>query len=235
MTGGAADRRWSRQQVAERAREARAHTAYGLVLLALSATIVFDLAAPDTRWATTVQTVLGAMTLAVTLVIAGASRRVSAPMAVLAVAAVVVAAARGFDASAGNAPSRFAALAITVIVLIVIGRDLVDHPRITVRTLLGAISFYLLIGLVFARTYAFIASLDGGRFFAQPGNDSPADYLYFSFVTQTTVGFGDLTPVTRIGRAFTIGNALIGQLYLVTVIALFVSTIGRERRPSAEE
>ena len=165
--------------------------------------------------------------------IAGASRRIVAAVATLSAAMLIVAVVRGVDRSViGDAPARFAALFLAALVLFVIGRDLVEHPRITVRTLLGAIAFYLLIGLVFARAYAFLASVDSGRFFAQPGKNSPADYLYFSYVTQATVGYGDLTPVTRIGRAFTIAEALLGQLYLVTILALFVSNIGRERRPA---
>jgi hypothetical protein len=212
---------------------ANTEAAYGLVLITLTATITFDLAAPETRWAAAVQTLLGAVALATTLVITRASRGMWVVLAVVVAAAVAVSLLRGADAVGANATSRLGALLITTLVLVVVARDLVRHPRITVRTLLGGIAVYLLIGLVFARLYAFLASVNSGRFFAQPGNDSPADYLYFSYITQATVGFGDLTPGTRLGRAFTIGNALIGQLYLVTVVALVVSNIGRERTPPA--
>jgi len=54
--------------------------------------------------------------------------------------------------------------------------------------------------------------------------------LYFSFVTQTTVGYGDLTAAGGFGRALAVLEALIGQLYLVTVIALLVSNLGPARR-----
>jgi hypothetical protein len=54
--------------------------------------------------------------------------------------------------------------------------------------------------------------------------------VYFSFVTLTTVGYGDLTASNEVGRAVAILEALAGQLYLVTIVALFVSNLGRERQ-----
>ena len=67
-----------------------------------------------------------------------------------------------------------------------------------------------------------------------PAFATVADYLYFSFVTQTTVGYGDLTAAGGFGRALAVLEALIGQLYLVTVIALLVSNLGSARRRARE-
>ena len=53
--------------------------------------------------------------------------------------------------------------------------------------------------------------------------------VYFSFVTLTTVGYGDLTASNSVGRAFAVQEALFGQIYLVTVVALLVSNLGRQR------
>jgi len=58
---------------------------------------------------------------------------------------------------------------------------------------------------------------------------SMADFLYYSFVTLTTVGYGDVTAATNLGRMLSVIEALVGQLYLVIVVALIVSNIGRER------
>ena len=55
------------------------------------------------------------------------------------------------------------------------------------------------------------------------------DHLYFSFVSLTTVGYGDLTPISDLGRMIAVSEALIGQLFLVTVVALVVGNIGRTR------
>jgi hypothetical protein len=72
----------------------------------------------------------------------------------------------------------------------------------------------------------------GSGFFAQPGSHSAAEFLYFSFITLTTGGFGDLTAGDDVGRMMAVVEALIGQrqLYLVTVVALVVGNVGQRRR-----
>ena len=66
-------------------------------------------------------------------------------------------------------------------------------------------------------------------FFAQPGPKTNVDFLYFSFITQTTVGYGDLTPGTDVGRVVVTFEALIGQVFLVTLVARLVSMYGTRR------
>jgi hypothetical protein len=94
----------------------------------------------------------------------------------------------------------------------------------------GAISAYLLLGLLFTYLYAFLGAV------GQPplsGLDDDArlnEYLYFAFTTLTTTGYGDLSPVTNVARATAILEALLGQLYLVTVLALVVGRIRPIRR-----
>jgi hypothetical protein len=56
--------------------------------------------------------------------------------------------------------------------------------------------------------------------------------VYFSFTTLTTAGFGDLTARTDLGHTLTVFEALIGQIYLVTVVSLIVSNLGRRGRPA---
>ena len=66
---------------------------------------------------------------------------------------------------------------------------------------------------------------------SSPGTTGDSsDFVYFSFATLTTVGYGDLTAATDLGRSLAITEALIGQIYLVTVVALIVPNIGRARR-----
>jgi uncharacterized membrane protein len=72
-------------------------------------------------------------------------------------------------------------------------------------------------------------------FFAQTIKATSADYLYFSYVTQLTVGYGDLTAGTNLGRAFSVLEALVGQFYLVTIVAVLVSRLApRGTSPSSE-
>jgi voltage-gated potassium channel Kch len=107
----------------------------------------------------------------------------------------------------------------------------VTHPVVDGATVLGALSVYLLIGLFFASVYGVIASIGSGPLFAQAlGDGSSIDWTYFSFVTLTTVGFGDITARADIARVLAVSEALLGQIYLVTVVALLIGNIGRERR-----
>ena len=84
-------------------------------------------------------------------------------------------------------------------------------------TMFGVLCIYLLIGSLFAFVYGVVPSVGSGDFFAQQGDlDTTKNFLYFSFVTITTVGYGDLTAGTSLGRSLAISEALTGQIYLVT-------------------
>ena len=76
-------------------------------------------------------------------------------------------------------------------------------------------------------------ALGDGGFFSEVATPSSVDYLYFSFVTLTTVGFGDRTAAGNFGRMLAVTEALLGQLYLVTVVALVIGNVGRERKGPA--
>ncbi len=94
---------------------------------------------------------------------------------------------------------------------------------------LGSLCAYLYIGTWFAFAYRAVALLTRAPFFAQPGEERALNYLYFSLVTITSTGYGDLSPVYGPGRMLAAVEAIIGQLYLVTVVALVVSAF-RARR-----
>ena len=85
----------------------------------------------------------------------------------------------------------------------------------------------------FASLYALTGVLTGEPFFAQitpPARATTIDYSYFSFITITTVGYGDLTAAGNVGRMTASIEAVLGQLYLITVVALVVQNLGQERR-----
>jgi hypothetical protein len=122
------------------------------------------------------------------------------------------------------------ALLLLVTPLLVMVR-LMLRPRITVDTLAGALTAYLQIGIFFGALYLFIALVGGpGDFFAQTTAPQYSDFEYFSFITMTTVGYGDLTPATRLGQTLATIEAVAGQVFLVTVVALTVSNLGRPTR-----
>jgi len=103
------------------------------------------------------------------------------------------------------------------------------HTTITVNTVFGALCLYLMIGLFYSALYPTIAQVSGHPFFAQQGARGSVDFMYFSYVTMSTVGYGDLTAAGNLGKMLAVSEALIGQMFLVTVVALVVSNIGRSR------
>lgn len=104
------------------------------------------------------------------------------------------------------------------------------HLEVSMRTVIGAITVYILFGLFFAYVYRSILLFDPGSFTTDEGTLSPASMQYFSFVTLTTVGFGDITPVSSGARTLVALQALLGQIYLVTVVAVVVGNLGRRRQ-----
>ena len=99
--------------------------------------------------------------------------------------------------------------------------------RVTHETVLGALCTYVLLGLLFAFAYIAVDEL-AGPFFTQAGPHGQSEYLYFSFVTLTTLGFGDLSPDVGLPQALTVFEALTGQVFLVTMVARLVTLWGRQ-------
>ena len=110
---------------------------------------------------------------------------------------------------------------------VIILRRIVTSPTITVRLVLGALAIYLFVGLTYAYLYPVISAVTDQPFFVQTSTPEAIDYVYFSYVTLTTVGYGDFTAATSVGRMIAVSEALTGQLYLVSAVALLVGNIGR--------
>jgi hypothetical protein len=138
------------------------------------------------------------------------------------------------------APSSRAAYALVSIILclaaiVSITVHLTRRRTATSATLAGAVAIYLLAGLAFADLYTCLAELSGAPFFTQTTSPNSVAYLYYSFTILTTVGFGDLTAGTDLGRMLAVVEALVGQLYLVTVVAIIVATHPRRTGAAPEE
>jgi len=204
---------------------------FGVVLALLAITFVFMASGATGPWVPFVAVTLQGATLMAALRASDARR--PAQLIALAVVVLAILAAGGLWASGFNrGPGTEFALSVLLVAAapVAIGRSLVRRQVIDVRTVLGALCIYVLLGMFWAYGYAAAANIQHSQFFAQQRTADLADYLYFSFVTQTTVGYGDLTAITGIGRAAAVIEALIGQLYLVTVVALLVSNLGRNRQ-----
>lgn len=223
-----AERKGLRQTLAEQGVSPREH-GYGLLLLLILVSLVFQLAAPEGTAAHAVTILLLGGTFLAALWTSQARTRVlrigTAVVVVVTVGAAITFAAAGEVNDAGARIISFL-LAAAAPVAIVHGvvRHFREEGRVTMQTMFGVLCIYLLIGSLFAFSYGVIDDL-GPSFFAQLGEGTTSDYLYFSFVTQTTTGYGDLTAATDLGRSLAITEALIGQIYMVTVVALIVGNL----------
>jgi hypothetical protein len=111
----------------------------------------------------------------------------------------------------------------------VVVRRAFQHERVTLNTLAAGITAYLLIGIFFSSLYRCDSALQHFQIFHETLHPNAGDYTYFSFITLTTVGFGDLTPATEFARSLSIFEAILGQVFLVTAVARIVSLLGSEK------
>ncbi len=128
--------------------------------------------------------------------------------------------------------SEFSSLAVLGLTTLVMFNSLLRAERVSQDTVIGGICVYLLIGLCFALSFIIMTELSPGAL-SQEGNplirsiSDPSAHstmcLYFSFVTLTTLGYGDVSPVSEMARMFAVAEALIGQLYLAIFVARLVA------------
>ncbi|MGA2162860.1 MAG: ion channel [Solirubrobacteraceae bacterium] len=231
-----------------RPRAHRAEHRYGIVLALTILAVLFSILAPDTPVGRAVAVVLqGAMLFAVIITSRETGWRERGrdlhPQGLL--ATLTVAVLFGLAVLVGlNVVPRWVGSAATAaalaVVLGVLTRGIVRLVRargVTLQAVAGALTTYLLIGLEFALIVRVIVGLSGHPYFAQVTNAAvtQSQEIYFSFTTLTTTGYGDLSPVLSLGRALSVLEMLIGQIYLVTVIGLLVGNLRRspERAPEA--
>lgn len=119
---------------------------------------------------------------------------------------------------------------------IVVGRAVFAPGRVTLHRVVGAVLLYLSIGLIFVALFCFVALLEPKAFV---GLDTPKDNLlvaenliYFSFVTLTSVGYGDIVPLHPFARGLANVEAIVGQLYPATLLARLVTLQLQGRRRS---
>jgi hypothetical protein len=207
---------------------------YGLVLLLILCSLIFQLAASDQDWARVVTIALQGATLVLALY-ASEARQLIERLATVVVAVAVLGstgALIGFG-ELGSTAGRIVAVLLVALAPIAIVRGVVRGVRtegaVTMHTMFGVLCIYLLIGMLFAYAYGLVGDAQSQPFFASGIDPDISDYLYFSFATITTVGYGDLSAATDLGRSVAIAEALTGQIYLVTVVAVIVGGLSRGR------
>lgn len=208
------------------------------VLPLILLTIIIVPIVRGSKWGGVVAVVLIGGSTLMALHRTGVRRAIHIPAAVVVAAVALVSATTGglgIEATATPGTPKYVlhavslslfALLLLLTPAIVVFR-LLMRPKITLDTVAGALIAYLQVGIFFSVLYRLVDVLGKGDFFAQ-GPQTADAFQYFSFVTLTTVGYGDLTARTSVGQLMASLEAITGQLFLVSVVALVVGNVGRE-------
>jgi Ion channel len=209
---------------------------YGTALVLLLITFFLLFLADDASWLRVLATGLLGLTLVTVIVTSRGSTRLVRIAYVAAGATFLVVLIEALVGSDHKPVVGFAALgALTILSPLIVLKRILGHDRVTIETLLGAICVYLLVGMAFAFALLFIAYASPSAVVLVGGPESPSTAMYLSFITLTTVGFGDVTPGTDGARALSVIEALLGQVFLVTLIARLVSLFQPRRGPRSDD
>jgi hypothetical protein len=214
------DRR--RERWVERAERVR--DAFGLVFVLVITTYVLMSLIGDRGWASVVLCVATSATSVVALTsshVAHRFVRMALWLSVLSVALTAVGAISGALVWL-NFASLFQVVLLAVAMAAVL-RRVVMTPNVGSRTILGAISVYAVLGILFTFVYAAIDRVQSDPFFEGHPHVHGGDFLFFSYTTLTTTGFGDLVPGGQPGRMISGLEMMIGQIFLVTLVAGLVA------------
>jgi hypothetical protein len=204
---------------------------YGLLLLILIGTYLLA-AFTEAKPATEVQVILFALVLLVAL----RNSPMPRPWPLVIGAVTVIGTAVTFWTSLNGsrdgkaAEDLWKALLLLMAVIMVVRRVLAKRT-VTIQSIYGALSAYIIIGLMFASSFAAVDHLTTTDFFA---NNEPANtqtFQYFSFTTLTTLGYGDFTAGESGGRSIAVLEALTGQIFLATLVARLVAAYRTPDRP----
>jgi hypothetical protein len=111
--------------------------------------------------------------------------------------------------------------------LLIVGRVFVER-RVTINTITGAVCVYLLVGIVWGMIFALLDNVTPGSFHIPAGDNMAVldsltrNFIYYSFSTLTTLGYGDITPVSNPARYFSVLEAVTGQVYLSVLVARLI-------------
>lgn len=211
---------------------------YGLVILLIAITYVVTASAHGSS----AQTIIVLVQLLTVWIVFGASespraRRIAAVAIVVGAVIVIVSGIVGSIAGPGDilralfvVSTLLYVAAPAAIVRSIAARDMVDG-----QTVLGAIAAYLLLGMMFAFLYQAIGAIQTvPAFFGAHGRGSASDDLFFSFITLTTTGYGNLVPAANPGQTVAVVETIAGQLFLVTAVAKVVTAWRTPRKRRGE-
>lgn len=207
---------------------------YALLLLCLIASIAVQGMLPPSGPQRVVVTALAGAALLLAARSARARPWLVRAAAALAVASLAVAVAQATSGVTGEGAARLANVAVLAFgppaVAIGVVRDVRGTGHVRVEAITGVLALYMLIGLLFAAIFFALDQVGGEPVFAGGMTMTLARCIYYSFTTLTTVGYGDVATRSDVGHTISVFEALIGQIYLVTVVSLLVGNLGQQRR-----
>ncbi len=139
---------------------------------------------------------------------------------------------------AGVTALRVPSLVLTVVffvyILVVLFRHILRSQVVEAEVLYGAIACYLLISYIWAFLYQILYVLEPAAF-SYGAHEALTffDFLYYSFITITTLGYGDLLPATNHAKSLAVVEAIVGVFYTALVIARLVSLYGAQARATS--
>jgi hypothetical protein len=203
---------------------------YGLVLLMIVTTYVLA-ATLSERWGATILVFVQIATVLLALRTSQARRGLVLVGNLLFAGAAAAAVVNVFTDRDSSLRSFvfIAASLLYVVAPVAIVRHIAYRRTVDQETMLGALAAYLLIGMAFAFAYRFVGALEEAPFFGAEGEGTMSQTLFFSFVTLTTTGYGNLVPAGNPGQSLAVLEALLGQLFLVTAVGKLLT----EWRPMA--
>jgi len=205
-------------------RAERTRDAFGLVLASVLLTYVLASLLANRGWESVVLCVATSATSVIALTSAHARPRLVRSALYLSGATILFAligAASG-DKLWLNVATVVQVLLLTVAMGAVLQR-VVTADRVGSRTILGALSVYAVLGILFTFVYGFVDRVQSGPFFEGHPHPAGGDFLFFSYTTLTTTGYGNLVPGDQPGRMISGLEMMIGQIFLVTLVAGLVS------------
>ena len=203
-----------------------------IVSVTIGLLLLVDISSVASGWSEALAilvTVLTGLMLLLAVSASGAGHRIiviSRLVVAFTVAAAVLSALVGAEAASIGLVWVLLIVATPLLVL----RRVLEHTEVTSETLFGAVSVYLLVAIAGTYVFLVIQVMSGNDFF---GSDQPTTaFMYFSLVTISTLGYGDITPTGEVARAAAAALAVVGQIYLVVVVARLVSLYSGHRRAS---
>jgi hypothetical protein len=208
--------RWQRR--AEKIRDA-----FGLVLILVLTTYVLASVLDNKGWAAVLLTLSTSATSIVALTSSHAQPRFVRRAATVAGLAILLAMASAiFGGRLWISIASFLEILLLAVAMGAVLQRVLTSDTVSSRTILGAISVYTALGILFTWAYGLIDRIEGGGFFGQVPTEG-GDFLFFSYTTLTTTGYGNLVPVGQVGRMVSGLEMMLGQVFLVTLVAGLVS------------